>query len=140
MGKGRWITRTLVTSVAALGLIGAACSKSNTSSGGGTPSPATSNPPATTTGAPSATTTLQQGANNQFVFTPAKLTVKQGATITVSNAGGVPHTFTVTGQSIDITNNRGQSQDVTINLPPGTYPFICRFHVNLGMKGTLIVK
>ena len=35
-----------------------------------------------------------------FVFTPAKLTVKQGATITVSNAGGVPHTFTVTGQKV----------------------------------------
>jgi plastocyanin len=50
-----------------------------------------------------------------------------------------PHTFTVTGQSIDITNDAGQSQTVTINLPAGTYPFICRFHQGLGMKGTLTV-
>jgi plastocyanin len=26
---------------------------------------------------------------------------------------------------------------VTLNLPPGTYPFFCSFHVSQGMKGTL---
>jgi plastocyanin len=28
---------------------------------------------------------------------------------------------------------------VTLNLPPGTYPFFCSFHVAQGMKGTLTV-
>ena len=32
-----------------------------------------------------------------------------------------------------------QSQNVTINLAPGSYQFICRFHVSLGMKGTLTI-
>ena len=38
-----------------------------------------------------------------------------------------------------MVNSPGQSQNVTINLAPGTYQFICRFHVGLGMKGTLTV-
>jgi plastocyanin len=25
-------------------------------------------------------------------------------------------------------------------LPPGTYPFVCRFHESMGMKGTLVVR
>jgi len=29
---------------------------------------------------------------------------------------------------------------VTIDLAPGTYPFICRFHESQGMTGTLVVK
>ena len=32
------------------------------------------------------------------------------------------------------------AQDVTIDLAPGTYPFICRFHEGQGMTGTLVVK
>ena len=38
-----------------------------------------------------------------------------------------------------MVNNQGQTQNVTINLAPGAYQFICWFHVNLGMKGTLTV-
>jgi plastocyanin len=32
-----------------------------------------------------------------------------------------------------------QSQDVVIDLQPGTYDFFCRFHKTLGMTGTLTV-
>ena len=114
----------LIALVLVLGLIGVACTKSSSSSsssgGGGT--------------------TLQQGAGGALVFAPAELTVAKGTTITVSNVGSAPHTFTVTGQSIDIENQPGQSQQVTIDLPLGTYPFICRFHVSQGMKGTLVVQ
>lgn len=133
--------RALVALAAVIGLLAAACSKSSTPSGGGggSTAPATT-PPATQTSPPAAGgTSLEQGTNNQFVFTPSDLTVKQGATITVSNVGSAAHTFTVSGQGIDIVNNPGQSQPVTIDLPPGTYPFICRFHVSAGMKGTLTV-
>ena len=119
-----------------LGATLAACSNNSTPA-------ATSNPPASTpASAPAATggDTLQQGVDDQLVFTPADISVKHGSTLTVTNASAsTTHTFTVTGQKIDITNQGGQSQQVKINLPPGTYPFICTIHVSEGMKGTLTV-
>jgi plastocyanin len=76
-----------------------------------------------------------------YQFTPAKITVHQGDTITVSDTNpNTPHTFTVTGTDIDVSNDAMSSQDVTIDLAPGTYPFICRFHESQGMTGTLVVK
>ena len=82
--------------------------------------------------------TIQQGAGG-FRFSPSTLTVKTGTTITITNAGTASHTFTITGKGIDVVNSSGQSQQVTISLAPGTYQFICRFHVQFGMKGTLTV-
>lgn len=76
-----------------------------------------------------------------YQFTPAKITVHQGDTITVSDTNpNTPHTFTVTGTDIDVSNDAMSSQDVTIDLAPGTYPFICRFHESQGMTGTLVVN
>ncbi len=76
-----------------------------------------------------------------YQFTPAKITVKKGDTITVSDTNpSTPHTFTVTGTDIDVSNDAMSTQDVTIDLAPGTYPFICRFHEGQGMTGTLVVK
>jgi plastocyanin len=120
--------------VAVLLVIGTACAKSSNPSTTGTSAP----PPASPTGGTS-TQTLEQGPGGKFVFDPSTFSVKTGDTITVSNVGTNPHTFTVTGQSIDVTNSPGTSQDVTIDLAPGTYPFICKFHVSSGMKGTLTV-
>jgi plastocyanin len=84
-------------------------------------------------------TVVQQGAGSALVFSPTSLSVRQGVTITVSNVGTVQHTFTITGKGIDVVNNPGQTQSVAINLAPGTYQYICRFHVGFGMKGTLTV-
>jgi plastocyanin len=83
--------------------------------------------------------TIEQGAGG-FVFSPNKLTVKKGQSITVTNVGTASHTFTISSKGIDVTNDPGKSQKVRIKLAPGTYVFICRFHVSLGMKGTLTVK
>jgi plastocyanin len=107
-------------------LAGAACS-----SKGSTPS-----------GSPQgggATNTIEQGPNGQLIFSPSTISVKAGATLTIKNVGSVPHTFTVTGQGIDVTNDTGQTHQVTVNLPAGTYPFVCRFHEGSGMTGTLTV-
>lgn len=126
--------RWLVGLAAVLALVGAACSKSSSPSTNPT-QPATA--ASATSASPSAAgTTLQQGAGG-FVFSPTTLTLKKGESITVTNVGSASHTFTITGKGIDVVNTPGQSQSVTINLAPGTYPFICRFHVSLGMKGTL---
>jgi len=75
-----------------------------------------------------------------YQFTPAKFTVHQGDTITVSDTNPTtPHTFTVEGTDIDVANEAQTSQEVTIDLPPGTYTFFCRFHRAQGMEGTLTV-
>jgi plastocyanin len=96
-------------------------SSSGTSSGGGT-----------------SAVTLQQTTNLTFV--PATFSIKSGSSITMKNVTtAIPHTFTVQGQGIDVTNDPGRSQKVKIDLAPGKYPFFCRFHVSQGMKGTLTV-
>jgi plastocyanin len=77
---------------------------------------------------------------DNFAFSPAKLTVKSGSTITLTDANAATsHNFTIDGQGVNVTNAPGQSQEVTLNLQPGTYPFFCSFHVAQGMKGTLTV-
>ena len=86
------------------------------------------------------TVTLREGPGNGYTFAPSTVTVNQGQLITVDNVSQVPHTFTVTGHGIDVETQPGKTSQITIDLPPGTYPFICRFHVSLGMKGTLVVR
>lgn len=77
---------------------------------------------------------------SNYVFTPSKLTVASGDTITIKNSTpSTPHTFTVDGQSIDVAMSPASSQDVQIDLPAGAYPFHCRYHQSKGMVGTLTV-
>lgn len=84
--------------------------------------------------------TLEQGKANQLVFSPATLSVKTGATITVDNvSSSTAHTFTIEGRGINVVNQPGKSATVKIDLPAGTYRFVCTFHVSSGMKGTLTV-
>ncbi len=86
------------------------------------------------------TVSLREGPGNGYTFAPSTVTVNRGQLITVDNVSQVPHTFTVTGHGIDVETQPGQTSRITIDLPRGTYPFICRFHVSLGMKGTLVVR
>ncbi|MGZ5328312.1 MAG: cupredoxin domain-containing protein [Actinomycetota bacterium] len=75
-----------------------------------------------------------------YAFTPTNVTVASGATIQVKNSTPeTPHTFTVTGEDIDVALDPQSTAKVTIDLSPGTYGFECRFHAGSGMKGTLIV-
>jgi plastocyanin len=85
-------------------------------------------------------TTVKEGPGNSVTFSPSTVTVKQGQTITLDNVSSTAHTFTVTGQSIDVETQPGMTAQVTIDLPPGTYPFVCRFHESMGMTGTLVVR
>lgn len=152
----RWksIRRLVPVMSVALVLVGAACAKSSTGALSGSPSPASS-PSQTSSGggygrygggggSPSpaqsvGADTIQQGTGGAFVFSPATITISQGTKLTIDNVGTATHSFTVLNTTIDVVNSGGQSQPVTITLKPGTYPFICRFHVSFGMKGTLIV-
>jgi plastocyanin len=100
---------------------------------GGSPTPT-----ATQSGGPGPVAMTVSQIN--YKFTPSTFTVKSGATIAVKDANPTtPHTFTIQGKGIDVTNNPGESHDVKIDLPPGTYSFVCRFHAAMGMKGKLTV-
>ena len=156
------MTRAMAAGALALALLGAACANDdggNAGSGGGSTGAAATGDTgstgggrygggggygsggmtgSTSTGGGSSVLTLTQV---NYQFTPAKITVHQGDTITVSDTNpSTPHTFTVTGTDIDVSNDAMSAQDVTIDLAPGTYPFICRYHEGQGMTGTLVVK
>lgn len=75
-----------------------------------------------------------------FAFSPATITVKPGAKISVTNQDSVGHTLTSDdGKSFD-TKLVAQGQSATITAPttPGSYPFHCTPHPY--MKGILVVK
>src|SRR6266536_3735881 len=108
-GLRRWIGPALIVALVAVG-----CSSSTPSSGG-----------TQSSGGGGGQNTIMQGPGGQFVFSPATISVNKGTTLTVQNVGSTAHTFTITDQGIDITNNPGQSKAVTINLAAGTYTFIC---------------
>ena len=143
--------RGLLLGFVVLALVGAACGKSATASenGGGssgsgsgtsTGSSGTSGSGYGGGGGSMMATTVLEGPDNGFTFSPSTVTVHQGQTITLTNVSDAAHTFTVTGQGIDIETMPGKTDTVTIDLPPGTYPFVCRFHESMGMKGTLVVR
>lgn len=75
---------------------------------------------------------------NNFLFSPSDIEVAAGSEIEVENGNAsTPHTFTVQGTDIDLELSPMDSEDVTIDLDPGTYDVICRFHGQ--MKATLTV-
>ena len=146
--------RGLLRGFVVLALVGAACGKSATASErGGSSSGSGSGTSTGSTGTSGGNggygaggggammaTTVLEGPDNGFTFSPSTVTVHQGQTITLTNVSDTAHTFTVTGQGIDIETMPGKTDTVTIDLPPGTYPFVCRFHESMGMKGTLVVR
>ena len=76
-----------------------------------------------------------------YQFSPATVKVASGDAIELTNTNPqTPHTFTVDGEDIDVSLDPGSSNTVTIDLPPGTYPFECTFHSSMGMRGTLKVS
>lgn len=146
--------RGLLLGFVVLALVGAACGKSATASERGGSSSGSGSGTSTGSSGTSGSnggygaggggammaTTVLEGPDNGFTFSPSTVTVHQGQTITLTNVSDTAHTFTVTGQGIDIETMPGKTDTVTIDLPPGTYPFVCRFHESMGMKGTLVVR
>jgi plastocyanin len=148
--------RGLLMGFVALALVAAACGNkaaaNEGASGGSTTTSPTTGPTGSSGGSGYAggggygggggmtATTVMEGPGNSYTFSPSTVTVKQGQTITLDNVSTTVHTFTVTGQSIDVETQPGKTAQVTIDLPPGTYPFVCRFHESMGMTGTLVVR
>lgn len=76
------------------------------------------------------------------VFKPAELSVPAGAdvTVTVTNDGEAPHTFTSQDLGFDETIDPGGSAEVTFTAPDSDAEFVCTFHEGAGMTGTIVVE
>jgi plastocyanin len=77
---------------------------------------------------------------NNYLFDPGTVRVSSGVVVAVRNGNTkTPHTFTVLKEDVDLELGPLETESVTIDLSPGTYELICRFHESLGMTGTLKV-
>ena len=74
-----------------------------------------------------------------FSFTPASVTIQQGATVIWTNKDSVTHTVTSdSGTELDSESlANGQTYTHTFTTP-GTYIYYCKIHPS--MKGTVIVE
>ena len=73
-----------------------------------------------------------------FKFSPASLTVKSGARITVTNGDSTAHTATADDGAFDTGNvDPGSSKTITVGKP-GNYTYHCTIHPF--MKGTIVAN
>ena len=129
-----------LAAVLALAVVASACSSSSSpSSSGATQPPSPSAGQSSSGGAGGPMTASVQAGAGGFVFSPTAVTIAEGGVVTVSNVGTIHHTFTIQSKNINKVLNPGDSAKITIDLPPGTYPFVCTFHQSQGMTGTLTV-
>ena len=92
------------------------------------------------TGATGANADVSVSLNN-YLVDPGTVKVGMGDVVAVRNGNArTPHTFTVVGEDVDLELAPLTTETVTIDLAPGTYELICRFHESLGMTGTLKVS
>jgi plastocyanin len=78
---------------------------------------------------------------NNYLFDPGTVKVGTGDVVAVRNGNArTPHTFTVVAEDVDLELAPLTTESVTIDLAPGTYELICRFHESLGMTATLKVS
>lgn len=82
----------------------------------------------------------------EFYFKPNEIRVKQGekVTITLNNAGKMPHDFVIDEFNVQSQQITG-GQTTTVTFTPdkkGSFEFYCSVgtHRQMGMKGTLIVE
>ena len=122
----------------------AACGGSSTNTGTTPTTGTTSTPTATATQAGNAQTVMIiTDSSGSFAFSPAKLTIKAGTTVTWKNTTAVGHTVTSDdGKSFDSgTANPIAAQSGTFSFTfttAGTYAYHCAIHPF--MKATIIVQ
>lgn len=73
-----------------------------------------------------------------FKFSPTPLSAKAGATITVENKDGVPHTLTADDKSVDTGNIEGKASGSVVVPQSGTVAYHCEVHDY--MKGVIRVE
>jgi len=88
----------------------------------------------------------------EYVFTPNRITLRGARAapvdqpITLRNQGELAHNIEILDGDREIAKLRsfpaGQTRDLSAQLPPGTYEFICTVadHDEKGMRGTITVR
>ena len=80
---------------------------------------------------------------NDDYFNPKVITILNGRTTTLilKNKGAKEHTFTVEKLRIDVEVQPEKEKTITVKPKhTGTYDLICRYHLQEGMVGKIIVK
>ena len=101
--------------------------------------PAATAQPAASTAAVAADAAADEAAItiSQMQFSPARVTVKKGATVTWTQRDNMPHTVTASNGSFGSqTLNGGASYSRTFD-EPGEYPYYCSLHPS--MQGEIVV-
>jgi Heme/copper-type cytochrome/quinol oxidases, subunit 2 len=80
------------------------------------------------------------GENDQLKFAPAEASVKVGDVIQWTNQGTAIHNVVFDNRAVPAsdTMNGGDKYQLKF-LKPGTYHYVCTFHVASGMNGTITV-
>ncbi|MFT4038327.1 MAG: ScyD/ScyE family protein [Thermomicrobiales bacterium] len=102
------------------------------------PTEAAGTPPAT-----DAANTVTMEAGN-FYFKPKDVTIPANTAVTfkITNVAQIPHNFSIDNLAISTNLPVGETTDVVVNAPAGTYDFYCNLpgHRSAGMEGVLTVK
>lgn len=140
----RYRLPALLLAIAALALVATGC-------GGDDDDEAATDEPVVTEATDEAATDEDAGTRGkattvsmtEYAFDPSDFTVSQGDAIEVENDGQIVHNLTVQDDGLATEDvEAGQSDEVTVDLAPGDYDFICTIgnHAELGMTGTLTVE
>lgn len=96
---------------------------------------------ATATVGPDGVQEVTVTGNERFRFVPSTIKAHPGALrIVLMNSGTTPHDLAVegTGQGTGLVAG-GERAQITVNLKPGRYRFVCTLHIRLHMMGTIII-
>jgi nitrite reductase (NO-forming) len=109
------------------------------------PAAGTSAPAAAATpsgAAPAAATAVDITAKDIF-FEPKDVSIPANTDVTfkIVNEGAAAHNFSIDALKISVDLAPGETKEVVVNAPPGTYEFYCNVpgHKQAGMVGTLTV-
>jgi plastocyanin len=133
--KNRHILAGIVSTGVAVVLAGAILLATSGSGGMG---PASASGSSSSSSSTAAASSVHITISN-FMFHAMSVTVKPGATVSVTNKDSATHTLTATGGQFN-TGDITQNQTKTFKAPmkAGTYSYICNIHQY--MMGTIIVK
>jgi uncharacterized cupredoxin-like copper-binding protein len=114
----------------------------------GTPTPASGTPSASPEASPMASPMAETGLTiemGEFFFKPNMFTIPANTdfVVTLKNTGVVAHDFVVEKSAVSSELiDPSTTGTVTVNLPAGSYQFICSVegHADAGMYGTVTVE
>jgi uncharacterized cupredoxin-like copper-binding protein/mono/diheme cytochrome c family protein len=107
------------------------------------PTPAPAGSPAAGGGTAQAADTFTIELHDIF-FQPKEVTIPAGKEVTLDlkNLGAAPHNFSIDALKISVDLAPGETKDVKLTAPEGTYEYYCNVpgHKEAGMVGTLVAK